>query len=117
MAYRHIDILKKESEIVRKQYHAVVRTLVSDLIRITRQDAAYMISGSKRQLQRLVKRSRTEGIIGLRFGSKRLHNSHGRTPNDIGKRIVEIRNVTGFGSEQLVTIVNESLNVEGRGES
>jgi hypothetical protein len=33
----HIDILKKESEIVRKRYHAVVRTLVNDLIRITRQ--------------------------------------------------------------------------------
>ena len=43
----HIDILKKESEIVRKRYHAVVRTLVSDLIRITRQEAAYMISRSK----------------------------------------------------------------------
>jgi hypothetical protein len=36
----HIDILKKESEIVRKRYHAVSRTLVSDIIRITRQDAA-----------------------------------------------------------------------------
>jgi hypothetical protein len=34
----HIDILKKESEIVRKRYHAVVRTLVSDIIRITRQE-------------------------------------------------------------------------------
>ncbi len=44
----HIDILKKEPEIVRKRYHAVVRTLVSDLIRITRrQEAAYMISRSK----------------------------------------------------------------------
>ena len=43
----HIDILKKESEIVRKRYHAVVRTLVSDLIRITRQEAADMISRSK----------------------------------------------------------------------
>ncbi len=30
--------------------------------------------------------------------------------------ILEVRNATGFGSEQLVNIVNESLNVEGRGE-
>jgi hypothetical protein len=35
----HIAILKNEQEYVRKRYHAVVRTLVSDIIRITRQDA------------------------------------------------------------------------------
>ncbi|MGH9999767.1 MAG: helix-turn-helix domain-containing protein [Nitrososphaeraceae archaeon] len=112
----HIDILKKESEIVRRRYHALVRTLVNDLIRITRQEAAYMISRSKRQLQRVVKRFREEGVTGLRFRSKRPRNSPSRTPNDIEKRIVEVRNATGFGSEQLVNIVNESLNVEGRGE-
>lgn len=88
----HIDILKKEPEIVRKRYHAVVRTLVSDLIRITRrQEAAYMISRSKRQLQRVVKRFREEGIIGLRFRSKRRHNSPNSTPNNIEKRIVEVK--------------------------
>ena len=112
----HINIIKKESEIVRKRYHAVVRTLVSDLIRITRQEAADMISRSKRQFQRVVKRFREEGITGLRFRSKRPHNSPSKTPNDIEKRIVEVRNATGFGSEQLVNIVNKSLNVEGRGE-
>lgn len=63
-------------------------------------------------MQRVVKRFREEGITGLRFRSKRPHNSPSRTPNDIEKRIVEVRNATGFGSEQLVTIVNESLNVE-----
>ena len=67
-------------------------------------------------MQRVVKRFREEGIIGLRFRSKRPHNSPRRTPNDIEKRMVEVRNATGFGSEQLVNIVNESMNVEGRGE-
>ena len=110
----HIDLL--ESEIVKKRYHALVRTLVSNLIRITRQEeAADMICRSKRQLQRGVKRFR-EGITVLRFRSKRPHNSPSRTPNDIEKRIVWVRNATGFGSEQLVNIVNESLNLEGRGE-
>ena len=75
-----------------------------------------MISRSKRQLQRVIKRFREEGITGLRFRSKRPHNSPSRTPNDIEKMIVEVRNATGFGSEQLVNIVNESLDVEGRGE-
>src|SRR4249919_85725 len=112
----HIDILKKESAIVRNRYHAVVRTMVSDIIRITRQEAADIISRSKRQLQRVVKRFREEGITGLRFKSRKPYNSPSKTPNDIEKRIVEVRNATGFGSEQLVIIVNESLNVEGRGE-
>jgi len=75
-----------------------------------------MIGRSKRQLQRVVKRFREEGIAGLRFRSKRPHNSPGRTPYDIEKRIVEVRNATGFGSEQLVNIVNQSLNLESRGE-
>jgi hypothetical protein len=107
----HIAILKKEPEIVRKRYHAVARTLASDLIRITRQDAADMISRSKRQLQRVVKRFREEGIAGLRFKSKRPCNSPSKTPNDVEKKIVEVRKATGFGSDQLANIVNESLNV------
>jgi hypothetical protein len=39
----------------------------------------------------VVKRFREEGIIGLRFRSKRRHNSPNRTPNDIEKRIVEVK--------------------------
>lgn len=54
----HITILKNELESVRKRYHAVARTLVSDTVRITRQEAADMIDRSRRQLQRIVKRYR-----------------------------------------------------------
>jgi hypothetical protein len=107
----HIDILKKEPEIVRKQYHVVARTLVSDIIRITRQDAAVMISRSKRQLQRVVKRFREEGITGLRFKSRRPSKVLNKTPVEIEKRIIKVRKATGFGSKQLASIVNESLNV------
>ncbi|CAN5869891.1 hypothetical protein BH23THE1_BH23THE1_34200 [soil metagenome] len=106
----HIDIIKKESEIVRKRYHAVVRTLVSDIIRITRPEAADLIDRSKRQLQRVVKRFREEGIAGLRFKSRKPCNSPSKTPNDVEKKIVEVRKATGFGSEQLTNIVNKSLN-------
>lgn len=108
----HIDLLKKESDIVRKRYHAVARTLASDIIRITRQEAASIIDRSKRQLQRIVKRYREEGITGLRFKSTKPWSSPNKTPNDIEKRIVEVRKATGFGSEQLANIVNESLNIE-----
>ena len=107
----HIAILRNEQESVRKRYHAIARTLASDLIRITRQDAANMIDRSKRQLQRVVKRFREEGIAGLRFKSRKPCNSPSKTPNDMEKKIVEVRKATGFGSEQLANIVNESLNV------
>jgi hypothetical protein len=108
----HIAILKNEQESVRQRYHAVARTMVSDIIRITRQEAAIMIDRSRRQLQRIVKRYREEGIHGLRFRSKRPYTILNKTPVEIEKRIINVRKATGFGSEQLANIINESLNVE-----
>ena len=36
----HIAILRKEPEIVRKRYQAIARTMVNNIIRISRQEAA-----------------------------------------------------------------------------
>lgn len=112
----HIAILKKEPEFVRNRYQAVARTLASDLIRITRREAAVMIDRSKRQLQRIARRFKEEGIAGLRLKSRRPHTSPNRTPADIEDRVVEVRKATGFGPEQLANIVNESLAIESRKE-
>jgi hypothetical protein len=71
-----------------------------------------LISRSKHQLQRVVKRYREEGITGLRFKSKRPYNFLNKTPIEIENRIIKVRKATGFGSEQLASIVNESLNVQ-----
>ena len=46
----HIAISKNEQEYVRKRYHVVAGTLVSDTVRITRQEAANMIDRSKPQI-------------------------------------------------------------------
>jgi transposase len=108
----HIAILKNEQEYVRKRYHVVARTLVSDTVRITRQEAANMIDRSKRQIQRIVKRYLGDGIHGLRFRSRRPYAILNKTSVEIENRIIKVRNATGFGSEQLVNIVNESLNIE-----
>jgi hypothetical protein len=112
----HIAILRKEPEIVRQRYQAIARTLVNNIIRISRQEAAAMINTSKRQLQRIVKRFRTEGIVGLRFKSKKPHNITNRTSYVIENRIVAIRKATAFGPEQLAAIVNEGLNIEDNAE-
>ena len=103
----HIAILRNEQEYVRKRYHAVARTLASDIIRITRKEAADMIDRSKRQIQRIVKRYLGEGIHGLRFRSRRPYAIVNKTPDEIENRIIKVRKATGFGSEQLANIVNE----------
>jgi hypothetical protein len=64
-----------------------------------------------------VRRFKDEGIHGLRFRSKRPHTPpRNKTHPAIEGRVVEVRNATGFGSEQLATIVNESLRVDHRDE-
>jgi hypothetical protein len=62
----------------------------------------------------VVKRFREEGIRGLRFRSRRPHTTFNKTPVEIENRIINVRKATGFGSEPLASIVNESLNVEHR---
>ena len=49
-----------------------------------------MIGLSKRQLQRIVKRFREEGIEGLRKKSTKPNTSPNRMPEDVEKRIVEV---------------------------
>jgi hypothetical protein len=110
-----IQLLRNEPAYVRKRYRAVSRTLAPDLVRITREDAARLIGRSKRQLQRIVRRFREEGIQGLRFRSRRPHTTpRNKTPGGVERRVIEVRKAAGFGSEQLATIVNESLALESR---
>jgi hypothetical protein len=110
-----VQLLRAEPPYVRKRYRAVSRTLAPDLVRITRGEAAVLIGRSKRQMQRIVKRFKEEGIQGLRFRSKRPHTTpKNKTPADIETRVIEVRKATGFGSEQLATIVNEGLALESR---
>lgn len=109
----HVPLLRNEEEYVKKRYRAVARTMAPELVRITREEAAIMIGRSKRQLQRIVRRFREEGIAGLRLRSRAPHTTpRNKTPSDIEARVVEVRKATGFGSEQLAAIVNESLRVE-----
>ena len=111
-----IQLLRDEPDYVRKRYRAAARTLAPDLVRITREEAAQLIGRSKRQLQRVVRRFKEESIPGLRFRSKRPHTRpRNKTPPDVERRVVEVRKATGFGSEQLAAIVNESLiTIESR---
>ena len=108
----HVEILKSEDELVKKRYRAVARTLVEGF-GVTRARAAEMIGRSKRQLQRIVRRFKEEGISGLRFKSRRPKHISNKTPSYIEKRVVEVRMATGFGPMQVAGIVNEGFRIEG----
>lgn len=111
----HIQLLKEEPRYVKERYHAVVAT-ISPVSNLKRQKAAQTIGMSKRQFQRIVKRFRKEGIPGLRYKSRRPHNSPNKTPNWLEGMIVKVREETGFGPLPISSIVNISLENQGKAE-
>jgi len=82
-------------------------------MRITRKQAADMLGISRRQFQMILKRFKEEGIEGLRKKSTRPKRSPNRIPEDVEKRIVEVRKATGFGPERIAVIVNKGVEIEG----
>lgn len=110
----HVEALKDELEYVRERYRAVVKTLAPEPFRITREKAAEVIKRSLRQLYRIVKRFRDEGIPGLRFRSKRPKTIPNKTPIEIEEKILAVRKATGFGPKPVSDLVNESLRREDR---
>lgn len=109
----HVQLLREEPKYVKERYHAIVITL-SSVGRIKRQKAAQSIGMSKRQLQRMVRRFREEGIPGLRHKSRKPHNSPNKTPGWLEEMIVKVREETGFGSFPISSIINMSLEKQSR---
>jgi len=110
----HVEALQIEPGYVRARYQAVVRTLAPEPLRIIREKAADMIGIGKRQMQRIVKRYKAEGIPGLRFRSKKPNNSPNRTSKHIEEKVIEVRKASGFGPCDVAVLVNESFRREGR---
>ena len=82
------DLLKNEEKYVKKRYQAVARSLTNKPFKISRKEAAKIIGKSLRQLYRILRRFKEEGISGLRFKSKRPKTSPNKTPEHIEKKIV-----------------------------
>lgn len=112
----HVEALKDEQDYVMERYQAVARTLAPKPFSIPREAAAGMIGRCLRQLFRVLKRFKEEGIPGLRHRSRRPRNSPNRTPEDIEEMIVAVREASGFGPAHVSALVNESLEREGRPE-
>jgi DNA-binding Lrp family transcriptional regulator len=110
----HVQLINSEEECVKQRYFAIARTLAPEGLRITRKQAADMLGISKRQLQRILKRYREDGIEGLRKKSTKPKSSPNKIPEDVERRIVEVRKATGFGPERIAVIVNRGLEIEGR---
>ncbi len=109
LAQEHVVPLRSECEDVKKRYFAVVKTLIPDPLRLTRKLAADLLGLCKRQLQRWVKRFLQEGITGLRYRSRRPKTSPGKIPLEFEEIIVKVRRKSGFGPNDISTLVNESM--------
>ena len=109
LAKEHVIPLKSECEKVKRRYFAVVKTLILDPLRLTRQHAADLLGLCKRQLQRWVKRFLEEGIPGLRYRSRKPRTSPRRISSEIEEVIVKVRRKSGFGPRDISTLVNESM--------
>ena len=110
----YISALREEPEYVRKRYQAVARTLAPQPLGIIRKQAARMLGLCKRQIQRIVKRFRAEGIPGLRFKSRRPKNSPNLTPQEIETQVKRVREASGFGPNDIAVLMNESFRREGK---
>jgi len=113
LAKNHIDELKSEPEYVKKRYFAIARTLSEPPFHITRKAAAEMIGKSVRHFYRLIKRFLHEGILGLRFKSRRPLNFPRRISQELENIISEVRNATGFGTKSMSILINESQKRQG----
>ena len=114
LAKEHVTELKQESQIVKKRYFAIAKTLSPDPIRLTRKKVADILGKSKRQLQRWVKRYKQEGIPGLRDRSKRPKSSPNRSPAKLEEQVKEVRKRSGFGPKDIEVLMNESYRREGK---
>ena len=112
----HPEVLKDEQDYVMERYQAVARTLAPKPFSIPREAAAGMIGRCLRQLFRVLKRFKEEGIAGLRYRSRRPKTSPNRTPEAIEEMIVAVREASGFGPNHVSALVNESLEREGRAD-
>lgn len=113
LAQEHVVPLRSETEDVKKRYFAIAKTLGPDPFRLTRKKAAELLGLCKRQLQRWVKRFQLEGIPGLRIRSRKPNTSPNKTSSEKEDLIVDVRRKTGFGPNDISTLVNESMKRSG----
>ena len=109
LVQEHVELLRSETEPVKRRYFAVVMTLIPEPLRKTRKQAADLLGICKRQIQRLVKRFLEEGLQGLRCRSRRPKTSPRRIASEHEDLIVEVRRKSGFGPKDISVLINESL--------
>lgn len=113
LAESHIEELRSESEYVKQRYFAIARTLAEPPFHITRKSAAEMVGKCLRHFYRLINRFLIEGIQGLRHKSRRPKSFPTKVSQELENIITEVRNATGFGTQSMSILINESQNRKG----
>lgn len=112
----HKEILEGEPEYVKERHRAVVRSLSNARFGMPWETVAKMIHRSLRQLYRIVKRFKEEGIPGLRFKSKRPRTNPRKTPPELDSKILATKSASSFGPCHNSSIVDEEIRRKGKGE-
>ena len=106
--------LKGMPSYVLRRYKAIARTLAREPFHINRSVAAKAAAISLRHFYRILNRFREEGVPGLVHRDRSPKRRPRETPLDIQKKVLALRQKTGFGPRSLADLVNESLRREKR---
>lgn len=108
MEFWHIEALKDEPGDVQWKYEIMTLLCLPEPFRLGVGKVASMFNVAVRTLYRWLSRFRKEGFEGLRPHSRRPHHSPNQIPKELARRIVKVREATGFGPAAIARLMNES---------
>jgi transposase len=110
---KHIKLVKKLPKYAKRRYFTIAKTLAPRPFGILRRRAAEMIDVSLRQLYRIIKRFKQEGISGLLHRSRKPKRSPNKTPEEEENVILQVREASGFGPNGISFLIEESNKRNG----
>jgi transposase InsO family protein len=113
LEFWHIEALRDEPGVVRLKYEMMAMLCLPEPFRFGVGQVAMMFNVATRTLYRWLHRFKREGFPGLRSRSRRPHHSPNQTPTELARRIVQVREATGFGPVAIAQLLNESNRREG----
>jgi hypothetical protein len=108
-----IVLLSNQPDYVKNRYYTIIKTIIGAPFRWTRQQAADNLHITKRHLYRIIRNYRPSGIPGLLHKSRCPNAMPNKSPERIEKAVITMKELTGFGTPSISTLVNEQFRIEG----
>jgi len=110
----HYDIVKNEEPYVQLRYNIVALMLLEKPFGISRSEGAKLLKMSKRQVYRILKRFRDEGIFGLRMKSRAPKKNPNISPEWVEYIAEDVRIKTGYSPQNIASLMSQAATVGGR---